>query len=95
MHIHLGEKFPIPVECSPESINYVKNKLFDLGAIKCDLRIGEGKDGPVITENGNFILDVRFGNIGDELEKNIKLISGVIETGLFIGYKNIEIITIK
>ena len=63
-----------------------------LGAVECILRSGKGKDGPIITENNNLILDVKFLNIDSKLEKKIKLIPGVIESGLFIGYKNIEII---
>jgi len=50
-----------------------------------------GKDGPVITENGNLILDVRFNAIPDTAERDIKAITGVIESGLFIGY-SIEIL---
>ena len=49
------------------------------------------KAGPVITENGNLILDVSFKTISQTLEKRIKNIPGVIESGLFIGY-NVEII---
>ena len=88
----LGDKFYIPVECYPETINYVKERLYKLGAKSCILRAGKGKDGPIITENNNFILDTKFENIDMELEKNIKLITGVVETGLFIGYKNIEVL---
>jgi ribose 5-phosphate isomerase A len=43
------------------------------------------KDGPVITENGNFIFDVRFEQIGKDLERGIKSVPGVIESGLFLG----------
>ena len=44
------------------------------------------KDGPVITENGNVILDVFFSSIDATLEQKIKSITGVLESGLFIGY---------
>ena len=44
-----------------------------------------------MTENQNGILDVKFEKIYKELEKNIKGITGVIESGLFLGY-NIEVI---
>ncbi|MCI8470234.1 MAG: ribose 5-phosphate isomerase A [Clostridia bacterium] len=88
----LGEKFKIPVECYPEAVNYVKEALYTMNAIECELRTGKGKDGPIITENNNFILDVKFNDIDSDLEKKIKLIAGVIETGLFIGYPNIEIV---
>lgn len=88
----LGERFKIPVECYPESVNYVKEQLYKIGASNVDLRPAKGKDGPVITENNNFIVDAKFDKIDEKLEKNIKLITGVVETGLFIGYDNIELI---
>ncbi len=87
----LGERFSIPVECVLESMFFVKEELKKLGAINIELRKAVGKDGPIITENSNIILDCKFENIYSNLEKNIKMIPGVIESGLFIGY-NIEII---
>jgi len=87
----LGEKFPIPVECNPKAINLVKEELFKLGANEIELRKAVKKDGPVITENENLILDVRFNEIKEDLERNIKNITGVIESGLFIGY-NVQIV---
>lgn len=89
---NIGEKLKIPVECYPETVNFVKQELYKIGAIECNLRTGTGKDGPIITENNNFILDTKFDNIDINLENKIKLITGVVESGLFIGYKNIEII---
>lgn len=87
----LGDNFPVPVECTPKSINYVKEELYKLGANEVNLRLALKKDGPVITENNNIILDAKFNGINENLERNLKNITGVIETGLFIGY-NIEII---
>ena len=88
----LGEKCLVPVECYPYSLNYVKEELIMLGATQINLRKAESKDGPVITESGNLILDVKFPKITEHLEKDIKSITGVIESGLFIGY-NVEIIS--
>ena len=88
----LGTNFPIPVECTPKAINLVKEELYKLGASSIELRLALKKDGPVITENGNIILDAKFENIDETLERRLKNITGVIETGLFIGY-NVEIIT--
>lgn len=88
----LGEKFKIPVECYPETVNYVTEELHKLGSTECILRTGKGKDGPIITENNNFIVDAKFDQIDANLEDKIKQITGVVESGLFIGYKNIEII---
>lgn len=87
----LGEKNKVPVEVYPEAINYVKQELIKLGAEEIVLRQAINKAGPVITENGNLILDVKFKAITEKLEKDIKSIPGVIENGLFIGY-NVEII---
>ena len=53
--------------------------------------MAKGKDGPILTENGNFILDAWFDTIDLSLEKEIKGITGVIESGLFIGY-NVEVL---
>jgi ribose 5-phosphate isomerase A len=88
----LGEKFPVPVEVIPFALSSVESSLLTLGAVSIQLRMAGGKDGPVITENGNFILDVRFNDIGEGLEKQIKLIPGVLDSGLFIGY-NIEVVS--
>lgn len=90
----LCSNFPIPVECVPAAYKSVVTALYELGASTVDLRLaGKSKDGPVITENGNIILDAVFPNVCDKLENNIKSIVGVLETGLFIGY-NIEILSV-
>ena len=87
----LGEKHKVPVECFEGAVNYVKEMLEMLGAKSVEIRKAIGKDGPCITENGNLILDAKYDNITKELEKRIKSIPGVIESGLFIEY-NIKII---
>jgi len=86
------EKFPIPIECTPEALHLVKEKVFKLGAASIELRLAKGKDGPIITESGNLILDAIFIDVQDDLEKRLKNIPGVIETGLFQDYK-IEVIS--
>lgn len=88
---NLGENFSVPVECYPNAVNYVANKLKEIGATEIIIRQAVKKDGPVITENNNLILEVKFSEIYETLEKDIKSITGVIESGLFIGY-NVEII---
>jgi ribose 5-phosphate isomerase A len=87
----LGERFPIPVEIAPAAVNFVASKLTDLGASNLELRLGLKKDGPVITESGNLIIDARFDQIGPNLEASIKQICGVIESGLFLG-RSIEVL---
>ncbi len=83
---NICDKFPIPVEVTPKAINYVRQTMFEMGAESITLRPAKGKDGPVITEEGNVILDTVFRNVDETLEKRLKGIVGVLETGLFIGY---------
>lgn len=88
----LGEKHPIPIECYPASINYVEMQLKGLGAKSIELR--RKNDEIVYTDSHNVILDTWFEKklLKKDLENNIKLITGVIETGLFIDYKNVEVL---
>ena len=87
------EKFPIPVECVPAAYKSATTKLYELGADKVHLRLsGKSKDGPVITENGNYILDATFSEVSHSLETEIKQIVGVLDSGLFIDY-DIEVVT--
>lgn len=83
----LGQKFAIPVEVEPEAIHVVAKSLKALGARLIDMRTGAGKDGPVFTEQGCVILDASFDDIDAALEKRIKSITGVLESGLFWGYQ--------
>jgi ribose 5-phosphate isomerase A len=87
----LGAKFAIPVEVLPVALRLVEYELRGLGATEILLRLAAGKDGPVVTENGNFILDVRFAGVHKELERDIKAIPGVIESGLFWG-RDVEVV---
>ena len=88
----LGTRFPVPIEIFPEALTYVEEVLRAYNPKEIKLRMAEGKDGPVITENGNLILDAWFDNIPDNLERSIKSITGVIESGLFMHY-NVQIIS--
>jgi ribose 5-phosphate isomerase A len=86
----LGENgHPVPVEVLPFAIAAVKGKIEAAGG-KAVLREGKGKLGPVITDNGNAVIDAVFGVISNaaELEVKLKMIPGVVETGLFIGLAN-------
>lgn len=87
----LGENGQVvPVEVLPFAISLVKKKLADIGG-KTNLREGKGKLGPTITDNGNAILDTAFGAIENpaEMAVKIKMIPGVVETGLFIDLTDI------
>jgi len=87
----LGTNFPVPIEVFPAAILHVEEELKKLGTTSLLLRPAKGKDGPVITENGNLLFDARFEEITDDMELRIKSITGVIDSGLFINY-NVEII---
>lgn len=80
---NLGEKHPVPIEVFPSAMKYVANELVKIGATETVFR--------GMTDNNNAILDTRFEKITKELEKQIKLIPGVIESGLFMGY-DVEIL---
>lgn len=83
----LGASFPVPVEVIPQAWRLVKNSIAKLG-FNSDIRIAKRKDGPVITDNGNFVLDIVLDKDYDieKLNKEITMIPGVLETGFFIGY---------
>lgn len=80
---NLGEKHPVPIEVFPSAMKYVSERLTNLGATSTIFR--------GMTENNNAILDTEFKKIDECLEEKIKMIPGVIESGLFIGY-NVEVI---
>ena len=83
----LGAKFPIPVEIFPEALTHIEDRLHRLNPREIKLRMGQGKDGPIITENGNMILDVWMDYIPENTESTLKSITGVLESGLFMNYK--------
>lgn len=89
----LGSTFPVPVEVLPMAIAPVMQALEKLGG-KPELRMGVKKDGPVITDQGNMVLDVTFSAIPNppELEKTINNIPGVLENGIFVGVTDIVLI---
>lgn len=82
----LGSTFALPVEVLPMAVAPVTRALAALGGTP-ELRMGVSKDGPVITDQGNMVLDVKFTGIDDpaDLEKTINNIPGVLENGLFVG----------
>ncbi|MFX1603663.1 MAG: ribose 5-phosphate isomerase A [Promethearchaeota archaeon] len=82
----LATKFQIPVEILPFSLGVVLQKIEALG-ITPTVRQAQKKMGPVVTDNGNFILDLKFHKPITDPAKvaiDLKMIPGVIETGLFI-----------
>jgi ribose 5-phosphate isomerase A len=82
----LGQRHPVPLEVIPEALRLVVDKLARCGWTEATLRHGTGKDGPVITERGNYLLDLTIGHVEPDTEVSLKALPGVVETGLFIGY---------
>ena len=82
----IGTIFALPVEVLPMAVAPVTRALEKLGG-KVEMRMGIAKDGPVITDQGNMVLDVTFDGIDNpaEMEKTINNIPGVLENGLFVG----------
>ena len=87
----LCTKFPVPIEVFPQALLHVEERLAAIGAHDITLSPAKGKDGPVITENGNLIVEAKFDEIPDNLEVKIKSITGVIESGLFMDF-DIEVL---
>ena len=77
----------VPVEVLPFAIMPVLAQLRGLGGIPV-IREAVRKDGPVITDNGNFVVDCRFKAITnpEKLEADLASIPGIVESGLFCGF---------
>ncbi len=88
---NLGENnHPVPIEVTPFAIPLVRARIQKLGGSPL-LRETKGKLGPTISDNGNAIMDATFGVINDPtvLAHQLKMIPGVVETGLFIALTDI------
>ncbi|KGG14748.1 MULTISPECIES: ribose-5-phosphate isomerase RpiA [unclassified Prochlorococcus] len=86
----LNLDFMLPVEVMPSAWQVVQKQLDNLGSTS-ELRMAHKKAGPVVTDQGNLVLDVSFDNgIEDpeKLEKQINNIAGVLENGLFVNLTN-------
>ncbi|MEB3180311.1 MAG: ribose-5-phosphate isomerase RpiA [Nostocaceae cyanobacterium] len=82
---NLGSSFAVPVEVIPMALYPAMRAIEKLGG-KPEIRMGVKKAGPVITDQGNLVLDVRFDTIANpaELEKSLNNIPGVLENGIFV-----------
>ena len=83
----LNLDFKLPVEVLPSAWKQVQKTLLELGGAG-ELRMAQKKAGPIVTDQGNLILDLTFQNGIDQpdlLENQINNIPGVLENGLFIN----------
>ncbi|WP_088894288.1 ribose-5-phosphate isomerase RpiA [Leptolyngbya ohadii] len=85
--------FPLPVEVLPMAMTPVMKAIEKLGG-QPEIRMAVKKDGPVITDQGNMIIDAKFGAIDNpaELEKILNNIPGVLDNGLFVGLADVVLI---
>ena len=82
----LNLDFPLPLEVLPSAWKQVKDLIERMGAL-VTLRMASKKAGPVVTDQGNLVLDILFeGGINDpkNLESELNNIPGVLENGLFV-----------
>lgn len=83
----LNLQFLLPVEVLPGAWVQVQIRLKSMGGV-AELRMATRKAGPVVTDQGNLVLDVRFeAGISDPiaLERDINNLPGVLENGLFVN----------
>ncbi len=82
----LGETRAVPVEVLPMALAPICRSLERLGA-RPELRMAVRKDGPVVTDQGFWIVDAMFAPIAQPAELAIELqaLPGVLDHGLFIG----------
>ena len=92
----LGTGQEVCLEVHPFAVTPVLDKLIEMGA-KAKVRQAAHKLGPVITDNGNNLIDALFGPIDNPRELNglLHSVQGLIETGLFIGYSEVAYIGTK
>ncbi|MGA1626041.1 MAG: ribose-5-phosphate isomerase RpiA [Prochlorothrix sp.] len=89
----LGSTFLLPVEVLPMAVTPVMQAIEKLGG-KPELRMGVKKAGPVVTDQGNLVVDVKFDRIENpaELEKTLNNLPGVLENGLFVNVADVILV---
>lgn len=80
--------FPLPAEIVPFAWEATRRQVQALG---CSGELRGGEAAPFVTDNGNYILDCRFGAISHpaELQAQLNAIPGVVENGLFVGLASV------
>ena len=82
----------VPLEVIPYALKLVEKQVTEAGG-KSTLRMGMKKDGPVILDNGNFILDADFGTIDDptSLSQTLSGCVGIVDHGIFSRIHEVHI----
>jgi ribose 5-phosphate isomerase A len=88
----LGTYAPVPIEVIP--FGWHPTKLLIEDRFSCDVELRKEEDKPYTSDNMNYILDCEFKGIEDpeEMERRLKEIPGVVETGLFIDIADIVLV---
>ena len=82
----LNLSFPLPVEVLPNAWKQIQEVISEMNGTST-LRMATKKAGPVVTDQGNLILDVLFSDgikNPKDIELSINNIPGVLENGLFV-----------
>lgn len=90
--------FPVVIEVIPEAVPFVMKQLKKIFSLaNPELRLSNKKDGAVITEHGNLLIDIWFRSFPplDSLNHRLKEIPGVLETSLFYNMAHTAIIAGK
>jgi ribose 5-phosphate isomerase A len=85
-------RFPLPVEVVPFAWEVTARRVADVVRVEPVLRLTDGET--YVTDNGNYILDCRCGEIADpaKTERELKLLTGVVECGLFVGMADAAVV---
>lgn len=93
--LDLGQNWKkgVPIEVIPMAWKPITNKIVSRFGGEAILRMAQSKAGPLVTDNGNFIVDWRFEadvlktecKSWAEVDKQLNSFAGVVETGLFCG----------
>lgn len=86
-------RFPLPVEVVPFAWELTARRVSAVARAEAALR-RDGRGEPYVTDNGNFILDCRCGEIRDPeaTERGLKALTGVVECGLFVGMADLAVV---
>ncbi|KZT54248.1 ribose-5-phosphate isomerase [Calocera cornea HHB12733] len=77
----------VPIEVTPFAYARLLQNLHRMGSKAAALRMAKAKAGPVVTDNGNFVIDAPFSSSRyeepEQILREIKMLTGVVEVGLF------------
>jgi ribose 5-phosphate isomerase A len=86
-------RFPLPVEVVQFGWELTARRVAAVAGVEPALR--RDSDGePFVTDNGNYILDCRCGEIRDpaQMGRELKLLAGVVESGLFVNMAHLAVV---